>query len=354
MQPEATAAPSNPASTLDALSVVIPVYNEEKWIRIAVDALCSAASAAEIALDLVIVDDGSTDSTPAVLDDLARSTGARVVHQENAGRFAARLTGLKAASEERVLLLDSRVIVGPESLSWLQAQIAEHPDRRVWSGHVDVETRDNSFALFWAGLVKIGWHRYTRNPRLVSFDLEDFDAYPKGTTCLLMPRDLLLEAMGGFDSLFDIEELSSDDTRLLRYVAGKERIWLSPDFNFVYHGKSGAKGFVKQSYFRGTTFVDSYLGHAGPVRRALLGAIAAGTVTAAVAVRHPRLGLAGAAAAVAMFPSAVHVAGGSCAEVRAAGTLAPAFIPLFGAGVLRGLGLAASAALRARRGAPTE
>ncbi|MBU4214662.1 MAG: glycosyltransferase family 2 protein [Actinobacteria bacterium] len=337
------------AGALDSLSVVIPVYNEETWVRTAVDALCAAADTAGIRLDVVVVDDGSTDGTPAVLRTLAARTGIRVITQRNAGRLAARSRGVDEAREPSILLLDSRVIVGPDSLRWIRRQVAQHPERRVWCGHVDVETSGNPFAAFWSGLVKVGWRRYTADPRLVSFGAEDFDYYPKGTGCLLIPRDVLLGAVHGFESLYDDAKLASDDTRLLRHVAGEHRIWLSPDFAFLYHGKSGARGFIRQSYFRGTTFVDGYLGQAGVVRRALIAALVAAGLVGVVAVRKPKVGAAGAAAALAAIPAAVRTAGGTADEVRAAAALAPVFVPVFGAGILRGLALAAGRVVRGSR-----
>jgi len=332
-----------PSAPLDALSVVVPVFNEEAWIGRCLRALVVAADAAGLRLDVVVVDDGSTDGTPDVLTELAATSGIRVVRQANAGRLAARRAGLAVAREPWVLLLDSRVIVEPESLDWIRRQLVEHPDRVAWCGHVDVETAGNPYAAFWAGLVKIGWRRYTANPRLVSFGAEEFDQYPKGTGCLLMPRDLLLAGVEGFDSLYTDTHLASDDTRLLRDVASRHRIWLSPEFRFRYHGKSGARGFVRQSYFRGTTFVDGYLGQPGAVRRALLAALGGAVVLGAVTVRKPAVGVAGVVTAVVAVPTVVGLSGGSRQEVRAAAILTPVFLPLFGAGVLRGLVLAALA-----------
>ena len=337
-----------PAGGLDALSVVIPVYNEETWVRRSVKALLEAADAAGLSLDVVVVDDGSTDNTPAVLDELAARAGIVVHTQPNAGRLAARAAGLALAREPWVLLLDSRVIIDRDALRWLKQQLADHPDRQVWCGHVDVDIDQNPYAAFWSGLVKIGWRRYTAKPRLVSFGTEEFDYYPKGTGCLVIRQGLLREAVGSFDSMFDNDQLSSDDTRLLRYVASKQRIWLSPDFAFRYHGKTGARGFVRQSYFRGTTFIDGYLGQPGVVRRALIAGLAVVAVFGVLTVRRPVIGAAGYAAGIVAIPSVVRLSGGSGYEVRSSAALAPAFIPVFGAGLLRGLTLAAVRALRPR------
>jgi hypothetical protein len=333
---------------LDALSVVIPVYNEETWIRPCIEALTAAALDAGLALDVVVVDDGSTDRTPAVLRELAVAHGIRVVSQANAGRLAARSAGLAQAREEWLLLLDSRVIMERSALPWVRRAIAEHPERAVWCGHVDVDTDGNPYAAFWSGLVKIGWRRYMADPRLVSFGTEEFDAFPKGTGCLLLPRGLLEEAAQGFESLYENADLASDDTRLLRQVAARTDIWLTPDFRFRYHGKQGARGFLKQSYFRGTTFVDGYLGQPGPIRRLLLGAIGLGAVACVAAVRRPVIGVAGVGLLSTVAPAVVAHAGGSRGEVRSAAVLTPVFAATFGAGVLRGLALAA--AHHARRG----
>ncbi len=345
MSTSATPAPVGRPPALDALSVVVPVHDEQAWITRCIEAVTHAAERARLPLDLVVVDDGSTDGTPEVLAELAARHGFTVVRQPNAGRLAARATGLARAREPWVLLLDSRVITGPDSLAWVRGAVADHPDRQVWCGHVDVATDGNLYAAYWSGLVKIGWRRYTREPRLVSFGTDEFDAFPKGTGCLLLPRELLAEAGEGFRSLYDNRDLASDDTRLLRWVAGRTPIWLTPEFRFDYHGKQGARGFVRQCWFRGTTFVDGYLGQPGPVRRALLAALAGGGVLAVAALRKPALGAVGLGAVTVAVPAVVSRVGGSRDEVLAGAALTPLFVAGFGAGVLRGLALAARAGL---------
>lgn len=344
--PSENSSSSGPAPL--ALSVVIPVYNEEAWIGRSVAAVLDAADRANVLVEVIIVDDGSTDATPAVVDSLADAR-VRRISQANSGRMVARLTGVKACSHSKMLLLDARVLIQPHSLAWISEAVNLYPEATVWCGHVDVETRGNPVAAFWSGLTKIGWRRYIRNPALVSFGAEDFDAYPKGTGTLLIDRDYFVELVGSFESLYDEQHLSSDDTRLLRRAATERRIWLSPDFAFTYNGKSGIRGFRRQAFFRGTTFVDSYLGQSRTLGAALIGATAVGLGLVALTVAVPRAGIPALAAAWVTVPVAVGAAGGNAREIGAAAALTPAFVALFGSGVLRGYFLAIRSSARARR-----
>lgn len=333
---------------LPSLSVVIPVYNEQDWIDRSVGALIASAEAARWPVEILVVDDGSTDGTPARLAQLRDQYGITVLSQANSGRFEARRTGLAKASGEWVLLLDSRVIVDAGSLGFLRDQLTGHPERTAWNGHITVASEHNPYAGFMAGLVAFSWRKYFANPKLTSFGIEEFDLYPKGTGFFCARRDLLDGSVAAFASLFDDVRLASDDTRMLRWIAERARIHLSPQFSGTYHGRDSLEKFWAQSFFRGTTYVDSYLGSPGPARTALFGALAVGAVGAGLAVKKPKttaaLGIAGSAAAAA----AVKKCGASTAEARAVGTLLPVFAAGFGAGVFRGLYLASRARLRRR------
>jgi hypothetical protein len=146
--------------------------------------------------------------------------------------------------------------------------------------------------------------------------------------------------------LYDDVRFASDDTGVLRWIAERQRIFLSPEFSASYHGRETLREFVGQSYFRGTTFVDSYLMSPGPARNGLFAALAVGLVGLGAAAKRPKTALAIGAAGSAVAGAAAKRCGASGAEARAVAALTPLFAGGFGAGVFRGLFLALRARLR--------
>src|SRR5690606_2458348 len=69
----------------------------------------------------------------------------------------------------------------------------------------------------------------------------------------------LKEAMNFFEKTTNDIENSSDDTLLIRYLAERQNIHLSPEFSCLYHGRSNLASFLKHSYFRGQFFIDGFL-----------------------------------------------------------------------------------------------
>ncbi|MBQ6973153.1 MAG: glycosyltransferase family 2 protein [Synergistaceae bacterium] len=77
------------------MSVLVPVYNTEKYLARCVDSILSQTYPN---IELILTDDGSTDSSPAMCDDFARKDSrVRVIHTENRGASAARNTALDTA-----------------------------------------------------------------------------------------------------------------------------------------------------------------------------------------------------------------------------------------------------------------
>ena len=86
-------------------SFIIPVYNVEKWLKQCIDSiLCQTFEDYEI----ILVDDGSTDSSGKLCDHFAKQYyNIKVVHQKNGGLSMARNTGIKIADSEFIIFLDS-------------------------------------------------------------------------------------------------------------------------------------------------------------------------------------------------------------------------------------------------------
>src|SRR5205085_882092 len=77
-------------------------------------------------------------------------------------------------------------------------------------------------------------------------------------------------------------------TGVLRWIAERHRIYLAPEFSATYHGRESFKKFAAQAYFRGTTFVDSYLGSPGPARNGLFAAFGVGLLGLGLAAKRPK------------------------------------------------------------------
>jgi glycosyltransferase involved in cell wall biosynthesis len=104
------------------VSVVIPTYNYAHYLREAVDSVLSQTYPA---VELIVVNDGSTDNTREILD----SYGDRIlaVHQENQGLSAARNTGIRKASHDFVAFLDADDVWEPDKLACQMARFADLP-----------------------------------------------------------------------------------------------------------------------------------------------------------------------------------------------------------------------------------
>ena len=80
------------------ISIIIPVYNVEKYLRVCLDSVINQSYSD---YEVILVDDGSTDSSPAICDEYcSKDSRFQVIHQENMGLASARNTGIRAAKGE--------------------------------------------------------------------------------------------------------------------------------------------------------------------------------------------------------------------------------------------------------------
>ncbi len=96
----------------ELVSIVIPAFNAERWIRESIE---SALAQSWPAKEIIVVDDGSTDRTLAVARGFA-DRGVQVLSQANRGAAAARNTGLRAARGTYIQFLDADDLLHPRKI----------------------------------------------------------------------------------------------------------------------------------------------------------------------------------------------------------------------------------------------
>lgn len=115
------------------LSLVLPVYNEEESLRPLHDEVREALAPLGRPWEVIYVDDGSTDGSPAVLDEIARrEPEVRVLRiRRNSGQTAAFDAGFRAARGAVIVTLDSDGQNPPENIPRLLEAMAEGADAAV-------------------------------------------------------------------------------------------------------------------------------------------------------------------------------------------------------------------------------
>lgn len=103
------------------ISVIIPVYNVEHYLRRCIN---SVINQDYDNVEIILIDDGSTDNSSVICDSYANSHGnIRVIHKENEGQGKARNEGLRNIKGEYVTFIDSDDIYHPQMLSVLYNMI---------------------------------------------------------------------------------------------------------------------------------------------------------------------------------------------------------------------------------------
>src|SRR5438552_13649007 len=125
-----------PASGL--VSVIIPCYNQAHFLHEAIESVLAQTYSNR---EIIVVNDGSTDSTAEVA---GRYSAVRHIYQENAGPSAARNTGLKQTSSEYLVFLDADDRLLPEALEMGVDCLRQHPECAFASGFCRLIVADGS------------------------------------------------------------------------------------------------------------------------------------------------------------------------------------------------------------------
>lgn len=123
------------------VSVIIPVYNTEMYLSACIDSvLCQE----HVSLEIILVDDGSTDASPRICDDYARKYDKiRALHIQNSGPATAKNEGLKIAQGNYIALTDSDDKMQPLMLHKMISAGYEHDADIICCNYKQIDENGN-------------------------------------------------------------------------------------------------------------------------------------------------------------------------------------------------------------------
>jgi len=205
---------------MKTVSVIIPTYNYARYVAEAID---SALGQTYAPLEVIVVDDASTDDTPRVL--AAYGDRIRAIRQPNGGAGAARNTGIAAARGEYVAFLDADDVWLPAKLQLQMALFKADPTLGlVHCGSEAIDGQGKTLEVFLDG--KEGF---------VALEMLrlDREVIQLPGSCIVVPRRVA-EELGGFDARLPPSEDWDFCFRVsMRYRVGYVR---KPLFRYRLHG----------------------------------------------------------------------------------------------------------------------
>ncbi len=209
-----------------SLSVVIPAYNEERYVSRCIERVLAAEYPDDL-LEVVVIDDGSTDDTYAEAASY-RDEGVEVYSKENGGKYSALNYGMLCTSGDVVVCVDADSRVAPDALRQVVGAFQAHEHVGAVAGTVNVYNRDRTLTKLQALEYLVGINTFRR-----AFSY--FGAVPLVPGCLSAFRRRALEDAGGFDPDTATEDF---DVTLQVLKAGwevrqtKAAVWTEVPFTF--------------------------------------------------------------------------------------------------------------------------
>jgi len=157
------------------ISVVMPVYNREAYLKEAIDSILNQSFRD---FEFIIVDDGSTDSSPEIIRSYSDQKIKYVRLAENSGNTVARNIGIKAASGKYIAIMDSDDISVPERLKKQYDFLEKHPEIGILGGFKKMFTPEYWFL-----------QHYPSNPNYIKSFL--FFKNTMGQPTVMMRREII-------------------------------------------------------------------------------------------------------------------------------------------------------------------
>lgn len=210
---------SNTGSVLNCrepvISTIIPLFNGGEFIE---EAIRSVLAQTLLPDEIIVVDDGSTDNGPALVERLTEAFPIRLIRQQNTGQSAARNVGVKLAYGDLISFLDQDDIWYPNHLAELVSPFREKRSVEIGWSYSDLDEVDRKGQMICHGVLT---HFNLNHPKrdLVSCLSRDMFILPSATVV----SRRAFEAVGGFDERLSGYE--DDDLFLRLFCAGYDSVF---------------------------------------------------------------------------------------------------------------------------------
>jgi len=223
------------------ISVVIPCFNSEKFIR---ESIKSVLNQTYKNIEIIVIDDGSDDSSPLILQEF--SGFLTVLNQKNSGAGSARNAGLEASNGEYIAFLDSDDYWDPDKISKQLNLILHEKLDLVYCGGKIIEKNSNETLLI---------------PKFRGDCYKYFIRYPTKAIILLgcssaLFRKSILISSGYFDSAF---KGAAEDWDFFRRVCIYAKVGYVDDSLVGYR--------IHENNVSRRGFIDFYTGNLRAVRK---------------------------------------------------------------------------------------
>lgn len=243
---------------IEKVSVVVPVFNEGQLIASCIQSLLEQNLAKE-RYEIIVVDDGSSDETPQVLAKFRLEGKIKVVtFIKNRGRIVARKAGAEEASHGNILFIDSRCIAGKDLLS----EMLKKGYQPLIAGQIHARGESQANPCHRViDLFRLKYYLVGLSSKAHLINAKNFKRSPKGTTCLLIRRDLFLKNLPQKTGRY-----VNDDTRILQKVVKQKPILRYTNLSVNYQPRETPKQILQHLFYRGPRFADYYFSSGGPYR----------------------------------------------------------------------------------------